>query len=77
VFGDDRATKADNARKVLAECELDEPVLATPALLGDRLYFRTAGHLWCIGSSESAAVRTNAAAKSNRPKATNKTSAIK
>jgi outer membrane protein assembly factor BamB len=39
---------------VLAENDLDEPVLATPALLGGRLYFRSAVHLWCVGSGAGA-----------------------
>jgi hypothetical protein len=69
--------KAADQFEVLAESGLDEPVVATPALVGDHLYFRTAGHQWRIGSSDAAVVRTDAAAESNRPKATNKASAIK
>jgi outer membrane protein assembly factor BamB len=42
--------QAGDAFQVLAENDLDEPVLATPALLGGRLYFRSASHLWCVGS---------------------------
>lgn len=34
-------------RKV-AESDLDEPIWASPAPVGGRLYIRTAGHLWCI-----------------------------
>jgi hypothetical protein len=69
--------KAADRFEVLAESDLDEPVLATPALVSDRLYFRTAGHLWCIGSSEAAAVRTSAATERNRPEVPSTTSAIK
>jgi hypothetical protein len=43
--------KAADHFESLAENDLDEGVLATPALLGDRLYFRSAAHLWCVGSS--------------------------
>ena len=43
--------QAGDTFQVLAENDLDEPVLATPALLGGRLYFRTASHLWCVGSA--------------------------
>jgi outer membrane protein assembly factor BamB len=45
--------KAADTFAELAECDLDEPVLATPALVNDRLYFRSASHLWCIGGSEA------------------------
>lgn len=43
--------QAGDTFQLLAENDLDEPVLATPALLGNHLYFRSAKHLWCIGSS--------------------------
>jgi outer membrane protein assembly factor BamB len=36
--------------QVVAENDLQEPVLATPALLGGRLYFRTSSHLLCVGN---------------------------
>jgi outer membrane protein assembly factor BamB len=42
--------QAGDTFQVIAENDLDEPVLATPALLGGRLYFRSASHLWCVGS---------------------------
>jgi outer membrane protein assembly factor BamB len=29
--------------------DLDEPVLATPAILDNRIYLRTRGHLYCFG----------------------------
>ncbi len=41
--------------EVLAENDLDEAVLATPALVGDRLYVRSAQHLWCIGGAANSA----------------------
>jgi hypothetical protein len=69
--------KAADQFEVLAENDLDEPQLATPALAGDRLYFRSAGHLWCIGGSETAAVPTSAATEQTRPQGSDKTSAIK
>ena len=34
---------------ILAKNDLGEPVLATPAVLGGRIYFRTLNHLICIG----------------------------
>jgi len=69
--------KAADQFEALAESDLDEPVLATPALVDDRLYFRSAGHLWCIGGTETAAVHTSAAAERTRPQGPDKTSAIK
>jgi outer membrane protein assembly factor BamB len=35
--------------KVLAKNDLQEPIFATPALADDKLYIRTAGHLWAFG----------------------------
>jgi outer membrane protein assembly factor BamB len=43
--------QAGDTFHVIAENDLDEPVLATPALLGGRLYFRSATHLWCVESA--------------------------
>ena len=37
--------------KVLATAKFDEPVFATPALAGGRIYLRTAGHLYCFGEN--------------------------
>jgi len=47
--------KAADRFEALAENDLDEGMLATPALLGDRLYFRSAQHLWCIGGTANSA----------------------
>jgi outer membrane protein assembly factor BamB len=47
--------KAADRFEALAENDLDEGVLATPALLGDRLYVRSAQHLWCIGGAANSA----------------------
>jgi len=44
--------QAGDTFQVLAENDLEEPVLATPALLGGRLYFRSAAHLWCVGKGD-------------------------
>ncbi len=54
---DGRSTifKAADRFEMVAENDLDEGVLATPALLGDRLYFRSAQHLWCIGGAANSA----------------------
>jgi hypothetical protein len=35
--------------EVLARNDLGEPILATPALAGGRLYVRTEGHLYAFG----------------------------
>ena len=43
--------QAGDTFQVVAENDLQEPVLATPALLGGRLYFRTASHLLCVGGN--------------------------
>jgi outer membrane protein assembly factor BamB len=34
---------------VLARNDLDEPIMATPAIAADTLYVRSAGHLWAFG----------------------------
>jgi outer membrane protein assembly factor BamB len=36
--------------QVLAEADFGENVYATPAIVDGRIYFRTAGHLYCFGS---------------------------
>lgn len=41
--------KAGEAFEVLAENDLQSPILASPAALDGRLYLRTAEGLWCIG----------------------------
>ena len=38
--------------EVLAQIDMGEPVMASPAISGQTLYLRTAGHLWAIGSSD-------------------------
>jgi hypothetical protein len=35
--------------EIVATNELGEPVDATPALAGDQVFIRSAGHLYCIG----------------------------
>lgn len=53
-FTDDRGTthvlKAGPAFEPVARNELGEECYASPALSRGRFYFRTARHLWCIGS---------------------------
>jgi hypothetical protein len=39
--------------ELIAENDLGEQNLATPALLAGRLYFRTASHLWCVEGTEA------------------------
>ncbi|HEX3870436.1 MAG TPA: PQQ-binding-like beta-propeller repeat protein [Pirellulales bacterium] len=41
--------KAGDKFEVLAENDLESPILASPAALDSRLYIRTAEGLWCIG----------------------------
>ena len=40
--------------RVLARNELHEPIMATPAIAGGRLYVRTAGHLYAFGRPAAA-----------------------
>jgi len=53
--------KAADAFEIVAENDLGEPTLATPAVLGGRIYFRTAKHLICIGDAASAEASGSAA----------------
>jgi outer membrane protein assembly factor BamB len=41
--------KEGDKLEVLARNDLDEPIMATPALVGGRVYVRTAGHLYAFG----------------------------
>jgi outer membrane protein assembly factor BamB len=41
--------------KIVSRNDLGEPVMATPALVGGRLYVRTAGHLFAFGNAGSRA----------------------
>ncbi len=43
---------AGDAFSVLARNEMGEPIFATPAIVGGKIYVRTAGHLYCFGSAE-------------------------
>jgi outer membrane protein assembly factor BamB len=40
--------KAGGDWEILATNDLGEPVFATPAIDGNRLYLRTRGHLYCL-----------------------------
>ncbi len=42
--------RAGDAPAVVARNDLGAPILASPAVVGDRLYLRTAGELVCIGA---------------------------
>jgi hypothetical protein len=35
--------------KLLSRVKMGEEIFATPALVGDRIYLRTVGHLYCFG----------------------------
>lgn len=48
VSGKITAVAAERAFRRIAENDLGEPIWASPAPVGGRLYVRTAGHLWCI-----------------------------
>ena len=37
------------ALKILAQNEIGEPVLSSPALAGDNIYIRGGSHLWAFG----------------------------
>ena len=41
--------QAGDSFKVLSRTELKETIMATPAIVGDALYVRSAGHLWAFG----------------------------
>jgi len=41
--------EAGDQLNVLARNNLGEPILATPAIVEDRLYVRTTGHLYAFG----------------------------
>ncbi|MCH7919661.1 MAG: PQQ-binding-like beta-propeller repeat protein [Planctomycetes bacterium] len=43
--------QAGDRLSILAQNDLGEETLATPAVLGGRIYIRTASHLYCIGES--------------------------
>jgi outer membrane protein assembly factor BamB len=42
--------EASRTFRVIAECDLAEDTIASPAAAGDNLYLRTRGHLWRIGA---------------------------
>ena len=71
--------QAGDAFQVLGENDLDEPVLATPALVGGRLYFRSALHLWCVGGRcwRQVTSRDLATEQGQRPGLSNRQSATR
>jgi outer membrane protein assembly factor BamB len=42
--------KAGDTFQKLAQSSLGEPVMATPALVGDRIYLRSGKHLWAFAT---------------------------
>ena len=53
--GDDGKTrlfKLADKFELVAENNIGEPTLATPAFIGDRIYIRGEKHLFCVGSKE-------------------------
>ena len=42
--------KASDEFQLIAENDMQEAVMASPVICGGRLYLRTAGHLYCIGT---------------------------
>ncbi|MBL9140114.1 MAG: PQQ-binding-like beta-propeller repeat protein [Verrucomicrobiales bacterium] len=46
------AEAADRFR-ILAQADLGEPIMATPALVDDQLYVRSADHVWAFGKAQS------------------------
>jgi outer membrane protein assembly factor BamB len=51
--GDAGWIKAGPQHEVIAQASVDEPVYATPAIAGDRIYVRGERHLFAIGKSAS------------------------
>jgi outer membrane protein assembly factor BamB len=51
--GDGSWIKAGPVHEVLAQNSVDEPVYATPAIVGDHLYLRGERHLFAIGKSST------------------------
>jgi hypothetical protein len=49
--GDGGFVKAGPVHEVLSQNTVDEPVYATPAIVGDRIYVRGERHLFAIGRS--------------------------
>ena len=41
--------------EIVARNEFDEGIYATPAIVANTMYLRTAGHLWAIGHTEAVA----------------------
>jgi len=46
--------QAGNAFKVLSRTELKETIMATPAIVEDKIYIRTPEHLWAFGGKRTA-----------------------
>ncbi len=46
--------QAGDRLQVLAQADLKEAIMATPALVEDKLYVRSAGHLWAFGEEQPA-----------------------
>ena len=46
--------QAGDTFKVLAQTELKETIMATPAIVEDKIYVRTAGNLWAFGAGRRA-----------------------
>jgi hypothetical protein len=45
-------TSAEDQWKVLSTADFGEPAFATPAIADNRLFIRTAGHLYCFGNKQ-------------------------
>ena len=41
--------EAGGQPKILAQCDMDEKIMATPAVVDNKLYIRTAGSLYAFG----------------------------
>jgi len=48
VSGTTRVFRLHDEFELLGESELGEPVFATPAIVGDRIYIRGSSQLFCI-----------------------------
>ena len=54
--------RAGDSLDVLARNALGEPVIATPAIAGGKLYVRTAEHLFAFGISDAPLITASVAA---------------
>lgn len=57
--------RADDALEVLSRNSLDEPILATPAIVDGRLYVRTRAQLYAFGDTQNSSARSSASSENS------------